>query len=98
MPYIGIRVTHGTHRITVKFHGPLDTIPFNTVTLKEKVNAWLKDNVREGANLPQVVKDLSNELNYVYCDGHELLWVDVELLGSNDLIFGSTAEKILVEQ
>lgn len=97
MPYIGVLVTHNKRRITIKFHGPLDVIPLWPAELRSQATQML-DSYDEipNINTRDKIERLAGELRDKYCDGHDLLWVDVELLGANNLIFGATAERVLV--
>lgn len=97
MPYIGVRVNYKERRITIKFHGPLDVIPLWPNELKAEARTFIenKDIEDPGIDVRGMVDGLAQHLRDKYCDGHDLLWVDVQLL-NNDLIYGSTAERVLV--
>jgi len=95
MPYFGVRVIHKTFIITVKIHGPLDTFELSPIPIKEFVNNHL-DKQTEGFNIVSVAHDLAEGIADGFLDGERTLWVEVEVSSSNNLIFGSSAEKILL--
>jgi len=94
MSYFGVRVLHNMSHITVKIHGPLDHIVVNTHDLREVANGLIKSYVT--TNLPEICNRLSSDIRDRYCDGDEMVWVEVEILASTGVMYGTSAEKVLV--
>ena len=96
MPYFGAQVdVDNKYYVTVKIHGPLDTIP-NGI-LKE-VKGFIAAMVPSYNidNIPEICSRLAEDIKERYLDGNNLIWVQVEIVTKQDLIFGAAAERILV--
>jgi hypothetical protein len=102
MPYIGVKVKPHIHMhsggwdydISVKLHGPLDVTGVNTVELKQRASELIIS--YDTKNFPEVANRLANDLRDIYCNGHELIWVQVDIIAKNDVMYGASAERVLV--
>ncbi len=91
--YFGVHVKLGEkYTVTVKLHGPLDTFEINTQLLKNKTRELVRS--YQTSNIPTICNRLANDLRDEYCNGRNILWVEVILDSTNDLTFGTSAEKL----
>lgn len=90
--YFGVKVTVGSYVITANIHGPIDTFVENTHLIKTTV----RDCVRSynTSNIPAICNQLAVDLRDKFCNGRNLLWVEVSLMSNNGLIYGTSAEML----
>lgn len=93
MPYFGTRVKHADTYFTIRLHGPLDKYHINFVELKQRVSELI-EKYKEGTVIG-VVNQLALDLKEIYCNGNELLWVQIEALSDNQDLYGNSAERII---
>jgi hypothetical protein len=93
MPYFGARVDLEKFFITVRIHGPLDVIPQEVFS---EIKTYISGQVGgyKTDNLPLICEMLAEDIENRYLDGRSLLWVQVEIITKQNLIFGASAEKI----
>jgi len=99
MPYIGVGVTdeRTKSKITMKIHGPLDLnvmLGLNTNELRSFIRDRLES--YQTSNIPTICERLSSDARDKFCDGVERIWVQVEIVALGDLLFGASAEQVLV--
>lgn len=98
MPYFGARLNLDRFFLTIRIHGPLDSIPSGILSeLKQFVPEAVDTYESENANLAKICKVLANDIKDKYLDGNQLVWVQVEITTKQNLIFGATAERVLVD-
>jgi len=93
MSYFGVKITTPEyHNVSVKIHGPLKGILLNTGQLKEQCLELIKS--YNTPNIPEKCIRLAEDLTEMYCDGIEMLWVQVDLAAKNNVLYGTSAEKV----
>ena|SRR5258706_16244374 len=92
MPYMGVKVSLTSYDLSVKLHGPLDVIGVNTVELREKIKALIRS--YDTTNFPVICRRLADDLRDKYCDGHVVVWAQVDVIAKNDVTYGASAERI----
>lgn len=91
--YFGVKVKLGEkYEVTVRFHGPLDTFLINTQQIKNRTRELARS--YQTSNIPTICNRLASDLRDEYCNGRDLLWVEVILDSTNDLTYGTSAEKL----
>jgi len=96
MPYFGAKIDLDRFSITFRIHGPLDNIPSGIISeLKKYVPARIE--TYETANLSEICKMIAYDVKERHLDGNQLVWVQVEITTKQDLIFGASAERVLVD-
>lgn len=95
VPYFGVKINNvSKHDLTVKVHGPLDSILINTIELRNTAIEMI-DSIGTN-NVTVLCNKLAQSLCDKYCDGIDILWVQVDLTTSSGILYGSSAEKVLV--
>jgi len=98
MPYMGVGIFDGNNKIIIKIHGPLEITGVISRELRECAGVIWDNNNTKGYNIPARVQILANELKNIFCDGADILWVQVEYQSPSDgSIFGASAERVLDE-
>lgn len=95
MPYTGFGFKHGNNRIVVKVHGPQDHVDINTQEVRDFAKGSLEfvDRIN---NFPATCKILAQMICDKFCNGSDKIWVQVDIETNYDLMYGASAEKILV--
>jgi len=98
MPYMGVGIFDGNNKIIIKLHGPLE-LSISPREIRESAEAiWDNHTTKANNIIPIRVQELADHLRDIFCDGKDILWVNVEYQSpSNGNIFGASAEKVLVE-
>jgi hypothetical protein len=97
MPYFGLKVELEKVDVTIKLHGPLDTFVINTQELRSVIFLSAGKYFENGDNIPGFTIFLADTIKDKYLNGNDLVWVGVEInIKSNGVIFGASAEKVLV--
>lgn len=95
MPYTGFGFNHGKSKVIVKVHGPLDYVDINTQEVRNFTKQLL-ESVDRITNFPATCKILAETICDKFCNGSDKIWVQVDIETNYDLIYGASAEKILV--
>ena len=96
MPYFGAKIDLDRFFITFRIHGPLDKVPDGMLPeLKKYIPIRIQ--IYDTANLPEICNMLAHDIKKRYLDGNHLVWVQVEITTNQDLIFGASAERVLVD-
>jgi len=102
MAYIGVRTTKFSYKITTKLHGPIDTLVVNPVDVRNFVNEY-QDSARllvgkDDPSFNMVIRtnELVEAVADKFCDGTNILWVEVTIESSNNVMFNAVAERVPV--
>src|SRR5215831_18758448 len=95
MPYLGTRIKHNDSYVTIRLHGPLDLYTLDFELLKDTARSALSNLTQFSLSDQDLMNKLAESLCKTYCDGNQLLYVQVEMLDNEtQYINGATAENI----
>jgi hypothetical protein len=98
MPYMGVGIFDGVNKIIIKVHGPFDTYNLSSRELRESAEAIWDLHTTKAHDTAIRVQELADQLRDIFCDGVDIIWVQVEYQSPSDGgIFGASAERILSE-
>lgn len=74
----------------------MDHVPSGILLILKK---FIPDQVAtyDTQNIPEICGQLAEDIKEKWLDGNQLLWVQVELITKQNIIFGASAEKVLIE-
>lgn len=96
MAYIGMQLSHNDKQVRIKLHGPFNN-PQSIIFIHPP--GWKEtiiDVIDSDINWFDKCEKISESLIDKYGDGEDILWVETEIVTQSGLIFGATAEKVLV--
>lgn len=99
MPYMGVGIFDGVNKIIIKVHGPFNTYELSSRELRESAEAIWDHHTTKVHDASIRIQELADQLRDIFCDGVDILWVQVEYQSPSDGgIFGASAERIILSE
>jgi hypothetical protein len=92
MAYLGVRRKSNDLTFIIKVHGPVEKFSITPQELKHWSDIVILNNTDTLlSDLPRVLADT---LCDIFCNDSDIMWVEVELHTTNDVLFSASAERI----